>query len=223
MVILTTQKGHTLSSHQGAVNVIKYSSNGEYCLSGGMDRTIKIWNPNLPSSRDRLIQTFSGHGWEVQDIDLSCDNTKFVSGGGDKAVFLWDVATCLVSRKLTGHTQKINCVHFNADSSVIASGSYDTTVRLWDCRSQSRLPIQILEEGKDSIISLRILGHEILTGSVDNKVRHYDLRMGKLATDDLPASVTNVAFTKDANCFLVSSLDSTIRLLDKADGTLLNQ
>ncbi|KAJ9060124.1 WD repeat-containing protein 83 [Entomophthora muscae] len=114
------------------------------------------------------------------------------------------------------------------------TGSYDTTVRLWDCRSQSRLPIQILEEGKDSIISLRILGHEILTGSVDNKVRHYDLRMGKLATDDLPgkflsqppltgqASVTNVAFTKDANCFLVSSLDSTIRLLDKADGTLLN-
>jgi len=59
-----------LKSHLGAVNVVKYNSTGEYCLSGGMDRSIKLWNPTHSSPDDRLIQTFKGHGWEVFDLNL---------------------------------------------------------------------------------------------------------------------------------------------------------
>lgn len=43
-------------------------------------------------------------------------------------------------------------------------GSYDTTIRLWDCRSQLRAPIQILEEPKDSITSIKIKGSDLLAG-----------------------------------------------------------
>lgn len=34
-----------------------------------------------------------GHGWEVYDLDISTDNSRIASCGGDKMVFLWDVAT----------------------------------------------------------------------------------------------------------------------------------
>ena len=53
------------------------------------------------------------------------------------------------------------------------------------CRAASRIPIQIFKEAKDSVASLVISGHEILAGSVDGKVRCYDLRMGQLNTDEL--------------------------------------
>ena len=65
----------------------------------------------------------------------------------------------------------------------LGEGSYDATVRLWDCKSQSTKPIQIFEEAKDSVSSVHVSGHEIAAGSVDGRVRLYDLRMGMMYVD----------------------------------------
>lgn len=62
-------------------------------------------------------------------------------------------------------------------------GSFDATVRLWDCKSQSTKPIQVFEESKDSVSSLHVVGHEIVTGCVDGRMRLYDLRMGMVYVD----------------------------------------
>lgn len=62
-------------------------------------------------------------------------------------------------------------------------GSFDATVRLWDCKSQSHKSIQVFEESKDSVSSLHVAGHEIVTGSVDGRIRLYDLRMGMVYVD----------------------------------------
>lgn len=45
------------------------------------------------------------------------------------------------------------------------------------------MPIQVLEDAKDSITSVQIKNHEIITGSVDGRLRTYDLRAGHLSTD----------------------------------------
>ena len=52
----------------------------------------------------------------------SHDNAKFASCGGDKVVFVWDVASGTVLRRLQGHFGKINTVVFNRDAQVLASG-----------------------------------------------------------------------------------------------------
>ena len=63
------------------------------------------------------------------------------------------------------YSQKVNCVKANQpDFSVVASGSYDATIRCWDCRSRSTEPVQILDEAKDSIPSLQVSDHQILSG-----------------------------------------------------------
>ncbi len=69
------------------------------------------------------------------------------------------------------------------DGSVVVSGSYDATVRLWDCKSQTTKPIQVFEEARDSVSSIHVVGHEIVTGSVDGRLRIYDLRMGLMFVD----------------------------------------
>ena len=126
------------------------------------------------------------HSHEVLDLAVSFDNARFASVGGDKQVFLWDVATARTLRRWAGHFGRVNCVGFAGDdSSVVASGSYDATVRLWDCKSQSTKPIQIFDEARDSVSSLHVVGHEIVTGSVDGRMRIYDLRMGMMFVDVL--------------------------------------
>lgn len=39
---------------------------------------------------------------------------------------------------------------------------------------------------------------------------------------DIPEPITSVSFSKDGNCILASSLDDTVRLMDRANGGLLN-
>lgn len=43
---------------------------GDYCLTCGSDKSIKLWNPY----RGVLLKTYSGHGYEVLDAQSSCDS-----------------------------------------------------------------------------------------------------------------------------------------------------
>lgn len=42
---------------------------GEYCMSGGQDRKVYLWNP-FSTDGHHLIQTYSGHSWEINDISM---------------------------------------------------------------------------------------------------------------------------------------------------------
>ncbi|XP_023230264.1 WD repeat domain-containing protein 83-like [Centruroides sculpturatus] len=206
-----------LDCKQGAVRAVRFNVDGNYSLTCGSDKTLKLWNPFTGT----LLQSYSGHGYEVLDAQGSCDNAQIASGGMDKLIFLWDVAKSVAVRKFRGHAGQVNAVKFNEESSVILSASLDCTVRAWDCRSHSRDPIQIMDEAKDNVTSLHVSDHEILTGSLDQHVRRYDLRKGEMYSDHLGKSVTCVNFTKDGQCILVSCLDNTLKLLDKETGEML--
>lgn len=211
---------HPQHTSKGAsVHCAKYTANGQYLLSGGRDRRVNLWN----SESGEHVKAYEAHGYEVLDLAITHDNARFASVGGDKAVFLWDVASGRTVRRFAGHFQRINCVDFNEDGSVLASGSVDATLRLWDCKSSSSRPIQILDEAKDSVSSVVILGALIVVGTVEGIVRTYDMRMGRLCTDVLGPAVTCISLTKDANCALISALDSTLRLMDGADGAVLHR
>jgi len=117
------------------------------------------------------------------DCQGSCDSSQIVSGGMDKCVLLWDVSTGQVVKRYRAHVATVNCVKFNEESTVILSASVDGTVKAWDCKSHSKEPIQVLDEAKDSVSSIAVSDHEILTASLDCRVRRYDLRKGIMNCD----------------------------------------
>uniref|UniRef100_A0A4W5MI54 WD repeat domain-containing protein 83 n=1 Tax=Hucho hucho TaxID=62062 RepID=A0A4W5MI54_9TELE len=206
----------TIDCQQGAVRALLVTN---YLLSCGADKSLKLWSV----SRGLLLKTYSGHGYEVLDSDGSYDNSQLCSCSSDKTVILWDVATGQVTWKLRGHAGKVICVQFNEEATVILSGSIDGIVRCWDTRSREFDPIQILDEAQDGVSSLKVSEHELLTGSVDGRVRRYDLRMGQLHVDFINSQPHHVCVCADAQCTLTSSLDSTVRLLDKSTGEMLGE
>ncbi|XP_056426314.1 WD repeat domain-containing protein 83 isoform X2 [Hyla sarda] len=105
----------------------------------------------------------------------------------------------------------------------ILSGSIDSSIRCWDCRSRRPEAIQIMDEAKDGISSIKVSDHEILAGSVDGNLRRYDLRAGVMCADYVGSPITCVSFSQDSQCLLASSLDSCLRLLDKDTGELLGE
>ncbi|TEB38371.1 nuclear mRNA splicing protein [Coprinellus micaceus] len=191
-----------LNSHKGPVNVARYSKgSAKYILTGGQDRTVRLWNTNLGTE----IKTFTGHGYEVLSVSVAHDNAKFASSGGDRSVFVWDVATGQTIRRLSGHLGKVHAVEFNEDASVLVSGSYDST-----------------KEARDAVQTLHVGPTFVIAGSVDGHVRTYDLRMGELRSDYIGNPVAAVIPTQDATTYLATSLDNHVRLMDMATGKMLN-
>ncbi|KAI0167418.1 WD repeat domain-containing protein [Pestalotiopsis sp. NC0098] len=237
---------HLLGSN-GPVHAVAYSASpGTYILTGSSDRSVRLYNPSpstsvlpqnsyisrqqqappAPVPQGRLIQDYSAHGYEVLSLSVSADNARFASAGGDRSLFLWDVATAQTIRRLGGnqqsHTARINSVAFAGDDdSLLVSGSLDTSVRIWDLKSGSFKPVQVLTEARDSISAVVVRDAEIVTGCVDGRVRTYDVRMGKCVTDVVGPSVTSLCLSKDGNALLLGGLDSKLRFMDRKDGTCL--
>ncbi|KIV92726.1 hypothetical protein PV10_03997 [Exophiala mesophila] len=240
----------TISSHTGAINAITFSSlGGTYILTGSSDRQIHLSrsepakrnsngnnNNHTGSSSETAttttpIQKYAAHGYAVLDIAVARDNQTFASVGGDRSVFLWDVQNNagtvrrFGSNTSGGHTGRITCVAFGGESdSVLVSGSDDRSMRLWDVKSRDPKPLMVLDDAKDGISCLAIPENnpvEILAGSIDGRLRAYDIRMGACTVDVQPGPVTSLDLSADANSVLVGCLDGMIRLMDRADGSCL--
>lgn len=69
----------------------------------------------------------AGHGYDVRDVAVSADNSKFASAGGDRQLFLWDVATGQTIRKFAGHDGVINSVSMKTDNMCC----YGTSSKFW--------------------------------------------------------------------------------------------
>ncbi|KAI7866601.1 WD40-repeat-containing domain protein [Spinellus fusiger] len=219
MAPFPAQCDQTLKGHKGPVNDVCYNKTGQYCLSAGRDRSVRLWNPLT----GMLLHTYAGHGRDVLGVAVATDNARIASCGVDRAVILWDVGSGEILRRYTAHWERVNAVDFNEEATVLVSGSFDATLRLWDCRSSNFSPMQVIEACKDSIMSVQVKGPEIVAGCADGKVRIFDIRMGKILQDYIGPAITCARLSKDGHCVLVSTLDNTARLMDKANGTLLNE
>ncbi|KUI52562.1 WD repeat domain-containing protein 83 [Cytospora mali] len=182
-----------------------------------------------PLPEGRLIQTYQAHSHEVLSLSVSADNARFASSGGDRTVFLWDVGTAQTIRRFSHHTEghvgRVNCVAMGgADDSLVVSGGFDTTVRIWDAKAGGTgfgKPVQVLDEATDAISAVVVRDAEVIAGSVDGRVRSYDIRMGRVTADVIAASVASLCLTADGKAVLVGSLDSRVRLMDRESGSCL--
>lgn len=59
------QLTHTLS-HPATVNVATLNHGGQYLLTAGSDRLIRLWNVQ----KGTLVKEYAGHGYEVLGITV---------------------------------------------------------------------------------------------------------------------------------------------------------
>jgi mitogen-activated protein kinase organizer 1 len=218
----------TIDDHSGAVNAVRLTDDGSYCMTCSDDRSIKLFNPHKAdpskSTSALLIKTYEGaHGYSVLDASIAKDKTKFASCGEDRTCFLWDVATAQTIRRIQAHNHKINAVELNNDTTVVFTASYDQTLKAWDLRTSNRDPIQIMQDFKDSVTCIARTDSALIAGSVDGFIRIYDMRKGQLQNDNLKHPVTSVRVSSDQNCYIASCLDNTVRMVDMASGRVLKE
>lgn len=235
---LPTRLQSTIEAHKGPVHIAQFNTSGKYFLTGGTDRQIHLFNATTTEEDIKPIKTYSAHSGTILGLSIAKDNASFVSGGQDRNVLVWDVATGSVIRRFSAHTGSIHSVnHCGASSQqtqpapedVILTAGEDGFVRFFDLRARGAWkPIMECKNAKDTILTTASYQSCVWSGSVDGVLRKYDVRAGILQEDTIDRPITSITPSKAGSSVLVSVLASSTRsqtashiILDVGDGSHL--
>ena len=74
-----------LRGHDGPVNSVIFSPDGQTLASAGSDGNIRLWDPELGQWRG----TLTGHTGPVRSLAFQRDGTMLASAGVDETIRLW--------------------------------------------------------------------------------------------------------------------------------------
>lgn len=138
-----------------------------------------------------------------------------VSGGCDRDVRVWDMATGKSKFVLRGHTSTVRCLKMS-DANTAISGSRDTTLRVWDLNSG--ICKTVLVGHQASVRCLAIHGDLVVSGSYDTTARVWSISEGKCLRT-LSGHFSQIyAIAFDGNRIATGSLDTSVRIWDPNTG-----
>jgi len=133
---------HTLNhkkdfiAHQFAANVVRYSPDGKFLLTGGKDAHLNIWQVGSY----KLVQSIPAHNWAIYDIVFNPDATLFATASRDKTIKIWDAKTYQLLKRITkenfeAHTHSVNKLLWSTYHNYLVSVGDDRMVMVREVNS----------------------------------------------------------------------------------------
>jgi F-box and WD-40 domain protein CDC4 len=138
-----------------------------------------------------------------------------VSGGCDRDVRVWNMATGASIHTLRGHTSTVRCLKMSDENTAI-SGSRDTTLRVWDIRTGVCKNVLIGHQA--SVRCLGIHGDLVVSGSYDTTARIWSISEGRCLRTLTGHFSQIYAIAFDGNKIATGSLDTSVRIWDPKTG-----
>ena len=226
----TGQLLNTLKGHVGIAGAVTFLPDGKSLLSGGNDRTIRLWQ--LPSNPTNKVigRIIGAHLDSVLCVAVSHDGAMLSSGANDGSVKLWDAAA-IPARTLPKMATEFkigtnapspvdleSVLPLPASSSVLVVTEHGTEMR--DLTSGQRQAVWPDSIGRGAISPD---GKLLATGMLDGKVKLWETASGRLLASiqahpsGLAEFCVALAFSSDGRVLATSgSYDQLIKLWDPA-------
>jgi len=212
----------SLGGHSEPISSVTLSSDGQFALSGGWDRTMRLWDLNTGVT----VRTFQGHTKDVFSVAFSGDNRQIVSGSRDKTIKLWNtLAECKFTISEDCHNDWISSVVFSpsAKMPLIVSAGWDKLVKVWnltDCKLRANL---VGHTGVVYTVAVSPDGSLCASGGKDSTAMLWDVNDGKhLYSLDAGSTINALTFSPK-NYWLVAATDTSIKVWDLENKNVLDE
>jgi WD40 repeat protein len=201
----------------GKATSVGWSPNGRYVASSygptsAVINPVIVWSAQPPFQKVQLLS----HSAELNQMAWSYDSAQIASGGGDKVVRVWDVAS---GRLLVEHQQgsTVDSVAWSPKAMRLASGSSDNLVRVWSADKDDP-PSYVYTGHTDHVwaVAWSPDGQFIASGGShnDRTVRVWNANSGELwqAYTQHGGHISGVCWSPDGAYIASCSYDQTVRV-----------
>jgi polar amino acid transport system permease protein len=175
------QPAISIDTAGAAKNAVALSPDGGLVASDD-GAEIQIWDATTGDAAQRLEGAWEdeteddwlGHEKEVTVLAFSPDGTLLASGGADKIVAFWDLASGEVQWTGEGHFGAITSLAFDADGGNVLSGSADNKAKIWRIPGGKASATFVGHKGAVNGVAFGSSQEDIFTGGGDGSLRLWD-------------------------------------------------
>ncbi|MEM8639112.1 MAG: hypothetical protein AAGG51_09895 [Cyanobacteria bacterium P01_G01_bin.54] len=167
-VVYGSRLVNILEGHKDSVNVVEFSSDDQYIVSGGADSTVRVWD-----LAGQELATMEGHEESITAVAISEDDQFIVSGSTDKTVKLWNFEGEEV-QTFEGHKDSVSSVAISPDNKTVISGGEDGVLVLWKVGNPEEYN-SFPQAGRTTNIIFSDDGQKFWTGSESGEIILWEL------------------------------------------------
>ncbi|XP_069000177.1 WD repeat-containing protein 27 [Embiotoca jacksoni] len=167
----------------------------------GSDRSIQVFDMNkgtvaseLPDAHSRAVHCITQNQGSVFSSQAPDSCNLFLTSAVTDGLKIWDLRTLSCVRRYESHVNRCHpcSTAISPCGRFIASGSEDNCAYLYDIRSSTYL--HKLQKHSDTVLSVTFnpATPELLTGTLDGKLRQFQASSGTRLSHDTSAAVPNL-------------------------------